>query len=125
MRNIAKLVLASEYDTFPPTRQIGRRLAWHTHCSTVMGDNDSLVRLAASKSLSMIAQILDPSAAEEVLSAILECLEENVLWSDGARDLSAVNPLRWHGFTLTLSHLALQREPFRWKCSQSRLVRFS
>jgi hypothetical protein len=106
MRNIVKLVLASEYDALPTEEVVGGFISL---LLDVMGDNDSLVRLAASKSLSMIAQILDPSAAEEVLSAILECLEENVLWSDGARDLSAVNPLRWHGFTLTLSHLLYRR----------------
>ena len=66
MRNVAKLVLAPGFDLSTP-------LTWSSVASTsllleIMGDNDSLVRLAASKSLSMITQTLDASSAEQVLS---------------------------------------------------------
>jgi hypothetical protein len=106
MRNVAKQVLAPGFDLLPPDLVVGGFVALLLE---IMGDNDSLVRLAASKSLSMITQTLDPSSAAQILSAILEALDENVIWGGRARDFSAVHPLRWHGFTLTLSHLLYRR----------------
>ncbi|KAH7328316.1 tubulin folding cofactor D C terminal-domain-containing protein [Stachybotrys elegans] len=84
-----------------------------------LADNDTPVRLAASKSLSIIALKLDPEMASQVVEAVLESLNRNVLWhktSDGpesisVRDLSSVNNLEWHGLMLTLSHLLYRRSP--------------
>lgn len=81
-----------------------------------VSDNDTPVRLAASKSLSIITLKLSPDMASQVVEAVLESLNRNVLWSKPAggkpvRDLSAVNNLEWHGLMLTLSHLLYRRSP--------------
>lgn len=81
-----------------------------------LSDNDTPVRLAASKSLSIITLKLDPDMASQVVEAVLEAVNRNVLWkrTPGAnplRDLSAVNHLEWHGLMLTLSHLLYRRSP--------------
>ncbi|KAH6607576.1 tubulin cofactor d [Trichoderma cornu-damae] len=85
-----------------------------------LSDNDTPVRLSASKSLSIITLRLDPGMASQVVEAVLESLSRNVLWNRKtssrpgaapARDLSAVNPLEWHGLVMTLSHLLYRRSP--------------
>lgn len=74
-----------------------------------VGDGDTPVRYAASKALSVITLKLDSDMAEEVIEAILGSLDENVYWQGTKRNLSGVNPLRWHGLTLTLSHLLYRK----------------
>ncbi|KAL1628757.1 hypothetical protein SLS54_001445 [Diplodia seriata] len=76
-----------------------------------VGDGDSPVRYAASKALSVITMKLEPELGAEVIEAILGCLNEDVLWEGSARNLSAVNALRWHGLTLALSQLLYRRAP--------------
>ncbi|TID25957.1 beta-tubulin cofactor d [Venturia nashicola] len=74
-----------------------------------LADGDTPVRFAASKALSMITLKLDPSMAAEIVEALLDSLNEDVLLESSRRDVGAVNPLRWHGLTLTLSHLLYRR----------------
>lgn len=83
-----------------------------------LADNDTPVRLAASKALSVITLKLAPDMATQVINALLESLTQNVLWVDNVgqkrgktRDLSAVNSLEWHGLILTLSHLLYRCSP--------------
>ncbi|KAL1891236.1 hypothetical protein Cpir12675_005054 [Ceratocystis pirilliformis] len=84
-----------------------------------LADNETPVRLAASKALSIITLQLSPEMAEQVVEAVLEAMNQKVLWIEDAkdstttktRDLSAVDPLEWHGLTLTLSHLLYRRSP--------------
>ncbi|GAB1316699.1 hypothetical protein MFIFM68171_06909 [Madurella fahalii] len=84
-----------------------------------LSDNDTPVRLAASKGLSIITLKLDADMASQVVEAVLETLNRNVLYARDPRDptapprkdLSAVNPLEWHGLMLTLSHLLYRRSP--------------
>ncbi|UNI21587.1 hypothetical protein JDV02_007562 [Purpureocillium takamizusanense] len=84
-----------------------------------LSDSDTPVRLAASKALSVITLKLDPEMASQVVEAVLESLNKNVLWTKPvggsgvkpSRDLSAVNSLEWHGLMLTLSHLLYRRSP--------------
>ncbi|KAK4225088.1 tubulin-specific chaperone D [Podospora fimiseda] len=84
-----------------------------------LGDNDTPVRFAASKALSIITLRLDEDMASQVVEAVLESLNKNVLMVKDAknpdgpqrRDLSAVDPLEWHGLMLTLSHLLYRRSP--------------
>jgi hypothetical protein len=84
-----------------------------------LSDNDTPVRMSASKSLSVITLKLDPEMASQVVEAVLGSLNQNVLWNkeqikQGARpvrDLSAVSQLEWHGLVLTLSHLLYRRSP--------------
>lgn len=85
-----------------------------------LADNDTPVRLAASKALSVITLRLDPDMASQVVEAVLESLNRNVLHVRDPRDdpaapprkdLSAVDPLEWHGLMLTLSHLLYRRSP--------------
>lgn len=74
-----------------------------------LGDGDSPVRLAASKAISIITLQLDSKMAAEVIDAVLGSLTEDVLWTGSTRNLNAVNPLRWHGLSLTLGHLLYRR----------------
>lgn len=84
-----------------------------------LADNDTPVRLAASKALSVITLKLDPYMASQVVEAVLDSLGNNVLWKKDPRDptgprirdLGTVNPLEWHGLMLTLSHLLYRRSP--------------
>lgn len=84
-----------------------------------VSDNDTPVRLSASKALSIITLKLDPGMASQVIEAVLDSLNRNILWtkptsSQGdkpVRNLSAVNHLEWHGLMLTLSHLLYRRSP--------------
>ncbi|KAG5980479.1 hypothetical protein E4U55_003992, partial [Claviceps digitariae] len=83
-----------------------------------ISDNDTPVRLSASKALSIITLKLDPDMASQVVEAVLESLNKNVLWTKPAhhgdkpmRNLSSVNNLEWHGLILTLSHLLYRRSP--------------
>ncbi|KAK0619919.1 tubulin folding cofactor D C terminal-domain-containing protein [Immersiella caudata] len=84
-----------------------------------LADNDTPVRLAASKALSVITLKLDAEMASQVVEAVLESLGKNVIWKKDSRDsaaprikdLSAVDPLEWHGLMLTLSHLLYRRSP--------------
>lgn len=93
-----------------------------------LGDKDTPVRFAASKALSVIAAKLDPSLAARITEAVIDGLEEDTFWEDvkgGSRvhlqdnigpstlrrNLAAVNPLRWQGLVLTLSHLIYRRSP--------------
>ena len=100
------------------------------HLLTALADNDTPVRHAASKALSMVTAKLDRSMATEILEAVIGCLDENVLWDDigpiddeitdhgmiplvkeQERNLTAVNSLKWQGLILTLSHLLFRRSP--------------
>lgn len=89
------------------------------HLLESLADNDTPVRFAASKALSIITLKLPEYMASEVVEAVLESLNRNVLWVDNTvdpsvpptRDLTSVDPLEWHGLTLTLSHLLYRRSP--------------
>ncbi|KAJ4301438.1 hypothetical protein N0V90_003530 [Kalmusia sp. IMI 367209] len=74
-----------------------------------LADGDTPVRYAASKALSIVTMKLEPEMGEDVVEAILGSLNENVYWQGAERNLSGVDPLRWHGLTLTLSHLLYRR----------------
>jgi hypothetical protein len=84
-----------------------------------LADNDTPVRFAASKALSIITLKLDADMASQVVEAVLESLNRNVLRVKDPRDpaappkkdLSMVDPLEWHGLMLTLSHLLYRRSP--------------
>ncbi|CAK7231987.1 hypothetical protein SBRCBS47491_008116 [Sporothrix bragantina] len=78
-----------------------------------LADNDTPVRFAASKALSIITLRLPPDMAAQVSDAVLEALERNVLHdaATGHVDLTAIDPLEWHGLMLTLAHLLYRRSP--------------
>ena len=95
-----------------------------------LGDKDTPVRMAAAKGLSVITLKLDSAMSTEVVEAVLGCLQENVLLEDPhsqrlvaitdrlssdisgmQRNISSVDPLRWHGLMLTLAHLLFRRSP--------------
>ncbi|KIH88904.1 tubulin-specific chaperone [Sporothrix brasiliensis 5110] len=76
-----------------------------------LADNDTPVRFAASKALSIITLRLRPDMAAQVSDAVLEALERNVVAQNGKLDLTAVDPLEWHGLMLTLAHLVYRRSP--------------
>lgn len=89
------------------------------HLLECLADNDTPVRLAASKALSIVTLSLPEYMASQVVDAVLESLEKNVLVvqnpSDSSlpptRDLTSVDHLEWHGLMLTLSHLLYRRSP--------------
>jgi len=74
-----------------------------------LADGDTPVRYGASKALSIITLKLDDEMAGEVVEAILGSLTENIYWQGSKRNLNSVNPLRWHGLTLTLSQLLYRK----------------
>ncbi|KAH9881877.1 hypothetical protein J1614_001048 [Plenodomus biglobosus] len=74
-----------------------------------LADGDTPVRYGASKALSIITLKLDAEMAGEVVEAILGSLNENIYWQGSKRNLNSVNPLQWHGLTLTLSQLLYRK----------------
>ncbi|RYP16998.1 hypothetical protein DL767_010092 [Monosporascus sp. MG133] len=84
-----------------------------------LADNDTPVRFAASKALSVVTLKLEPDMASQVIEAVLESLNRNVLWvknkgnpsAPPTRDITAVDASEWHGLMLTLSHLLYRRAP--------------
>ena len=76
-----------------------------------LADTDTPVRYAASKALSVITLKLDPEMAAEVVEAVLGSFGENVLWEGTTRNLSSVDPLKWHGLALTLGYVLYRRIP--------------
>lgn len=82
---------------------------------TALEDNDTPVRFAASKALSVIAIELEPDMVEQIIDMIDERLYEDTLWRDAQTgalvpgdyelNLEAVSALRWHGLILALSQL--------------------
>lgn len=89
------------------------------HLLENLADNDTPVRFAASKALSIITLSLPGYMASEIVEAVLESLNRNVLLINNptdpsippTRDLTSVDPLEWHGLMLTLSHLLYRRSP--------------
>lgn len=89
------------------------------HLLESLGDNDTPVRLAASKALSIITLSLPGYMASEIVAAVLQSLDKHVLLVHDPtssslppkRDLTSVDPLEWHGLMLTLSHLLYRRSP--------------
>ncbi|KAF1816832.1 hypothetical protein P152DRAFT_426157 [Eremomyces bilateralis CBS 781.70] len=76
-----------------------------------LSDGDAPVRFASSKAISVITFSLDQDMAVELIEAVIGGFEDNVLWEGHKRSVTAVNSLRWHGLTLTLSHLLYKRAP--------------
>lgn len=117
LRTIAVLALRREYSS-KGNEVITNEIVESTagYLLDALADNDTPVRLAASKALSVITLKLAPDMASQVVSAVLDSLTTNVLWTtlpDGTKtqDLSAVNPQEWHGLILTLSHLLYRKSP--------------
>ena len=106
IRSIVLLCLQSPVAALDSTTVVEEAIGYLLE---ILADADSPVRLAASKAISVITLQLDARMAEEVVGAILGSLAEDVLWSGTTRNLTAVNPLRWHGLTLTLGHLLYKR----------------
>lgn len=106
MRNIALTGLQSEISGLDAGEVLESVIGFLLE---TLADGDTPVRMAASKSLSLITTRLDSDTSDDVLEAILGSMNEDVLWEGNIRNLVAVNPLRWHGLTLTLSHLLFRR----------------
>ncbi|KAJ4421829.1 hypothetical protein N0V82_003528 [Gnomoniopsis sp. IMI 355080] len=89
------------------------------HFLESLADNDTPVRLAASKALSIVTLNLPYYMASQVVEAVLDSLNKNVLVVDKpstssllpTRDLTSVDHLEWHGLMLTLSHLLYRHSP--------------
>ncbi|EXJ78754.1 hypothetical protein A1O1_09156 [Capronia coronata CBS 617.96] len=95
-----------------------------------LSDKETPVRMSAAKALSVVSLKLDADMSAEVIEAVLACLQEHVLLEDRhshqlvpitdkarsevgemRKNISAVDPLRWHGLMLTLAHLLFRRAP--------------
>lgn len=89
------------------------------HMLEALASNDTPVRIAASKALSVITLKLAPEMAEQVVEAVIDSLNHNVFWNEKTiggtttkiADVSAVNASEWHGQILTLSQLLYRRSP--------------
>ena len=85
------------------------------HLIEALEYKDTPVRLAASKSLSVIALQLEPDMVEQIIDMIDERLYEDTMWKEANSradipgsfelDLGAVSASRWHGLILALSQL--------------------
>ncbi|KAF3902968.1 hypothetical protein ABW20_dc0102861 [Dactylellina cionopaga] len=80
----------------------------------LLDDRDSLVRYAASKSLSLIALKLPAADRSQIFEAVIELYDSDVLYPNRAltklepkerhkKDLSQVSVHLWHGLTLTVA----------------------
>ncbi|KAH9887125.1 tubulin folding cofactor D C terminal-domain-containing protein [Xylariomycetidae sp. FL2044] len=115
-RSVATLVLRKREPSMAESEMVETSIGYLLER---LADNDTPVRLAASKALSVITLKLESDMASQVIEAVLDSLNRNVLWvknkTDPAalsvRDLTAVDPLEWHGLMLTLSHLLYRRSP--------------
>ncbi|KAI0868846.1 tubulin folding cofactor D C terminal-domain-containing protein [Hypoxylon argillaceum] len=115
-RSIIAIVLRNSRQSMLDTEMVETTIGYFLER---LADNDTPVRFAASKALSIITLKLDPDMASQVIEAVIESLNRNVLWvkdksypkAATARDLTAVDPLEWHGLMLTLSHLLYRRSP--------------
>ncbi|KAI1197577.1 tubulin folding cofactor D C terminal-domain-containing protein [Nemania serpens] len=115
-RSIIAIVLRKSRQSMSDTEMIETTIGYLLER---LADNDTPVRFAASKALSVVTLKLDPDMASQVIEAVIESLNRNVLWvkdkSDpkavAVRDLTAIDPLEWHGLMLTLSHLLYRRSP--------------
>lgn len=80
---------------------------------SALDDHDTQVRLAASKALAVITARLNPEMAQEIVEAVVASLKEDIREAAAGAtqhiEFSAVNPLRWHGLTMTLSHMLFRR----------------
>lgn len=93
-----------------------------------LGDKDTPVRLAASKAFSIVAERLAEEMRIEVVQAVLDTLEEDILYEQPdsgkpipvrlltngsrqsmSRNMTAVNPIKWQGLLFTLGHLLFKR----------------
>ncbi|KAI0014306.1 tubulin folding cofactor D C terminal-domain-containing protein [Xylariaceae sp. FL0662B] len=116
IRSVITLVLRKSQQTMADTEMVETSIGYLLER---LADNDTPVRLAASKALSIITLKLEPDMASQVIEAVLESLNRNVLWVKNksnpsaplSRDLTAVDPLEWHGLMLALSHLLYRRSP--------------
>ncbi|EFQ27785.1 small nuclear ribonucleoprotein, partial [Colletotrichum graminicola M1.001] len=114
IRSITVLLLRKTPPDPHSTELIEASIGYLLEC---LADNDTPVRLAASKALSIVTLKLDPDMASQVVDAVLDSLNRNVLWTrdpgtkTSTRDLAAVDPLEWQGLMLTLSHLLYRRSP--------------
>ncbi|KAK1973954.1 beta-tubulin cofactor d [Colletotrichum cereale] len=114
IRSVTVLLLRKTPPDPHSTELIETSIGYLLEC---LADNDTPVRLAASKALSIVTLKLDPDMASQVVDAVLDSLNRNVLWTrdpgtdTSTRDLAAVDPLEWHGLMLTLSHLLYRRSP--------------
>ncbi|KAI1105810.1 tubulin folding cofactor D C terminal-domain-containing protein [Jackrogersella minutella] len=115
-RSVVTLVLRKPQQTTVDTEMVETSIGYLLER---LADNDTPVRLAASKALSIITLKLEPDMASQVIEAVLEGLNRNVLWVKNktnlsaapTKDIAAVDPLEWHGLMLTLSHLLYRRSP--------------
>ncbi|KAI1179412.1 tubulin folding cofactor D C terminal-domain-containing protein [Nemania sp. FL0916] len=115
-RSIIAIILRKSRQDMADTEMIETTIGYFLER---LADNDTPVRFAASKALSIITLRLDPDMASQVIEAVIESLNRNVLWvkdetdpkAVAVRDLTAVDPLEWHGLMLTLSHLLYRRSP--------------
>ncbi|KAF6842157.1 beta-tubulin cofactor d [Colletotrichum plurivorum] len=116
IRSVTVLLLRKSPPDPDSTELIETSIGYFLEC---LADNDTPVRLAASKALSIVTLKLDPDMASQVVDAVLDSLNRNVLWvrepgsgsATTTRDLAAVDPLEWHGLMLTLAHLLYRRSP--------------
>ncbi|KAK8079801.1 hypothetical protein PG997_007619 [Apiospora hydei] len=97
IRSVTTLALRKADQTMADTEMVESSIGYLLEH---LADNDTPVRLAASKALSVITLKLEPDMALQVVEAVLESLNRNVLWVK-----SQSNPLG-HGLeTLPLSTL--------------------
>lgn len=79
------------------------------HMLQSLSDRDTPVRYAASKALSRVVLHLDPEMGHEVIEAVLGSFKEDMPRGGQHCNFRTANALRWHGLTLTISHMLFKR----------------
>ncbi|KAF2217171.1 hypothetical protein CERZMDRAFT_32058 [Cercospora zeae-maydis SCOH1-5] len=74
-----------------------------------LADNDTPVRYAAAKAISLLVLELDHEMGHEVIQAVLDSFKEDLPRSSNGMDFATANPLKWHGLTLALAHTLFKR----------------
>ncbi|EPS43692.1 hypothetical protein H072_2293 [Dactylellina haptotyla CBS 200.50] len=114
LRNLAYLYLPPPGKSEPqdgPPEQVEEMI---DQLLRFLDDRDSLVRYAASKSLSLIALRLAAADRSQIFEAVIEMYDTDVLYPNRAltklepkkrykKDLSQVSVHLWHGLTLTVA----------------------
>ncbi|KAJ6262077.1 hypothetical protein Dda_2881 [Drechslerella dactyloides] len=114
LRNISYLYLPPSGQTESqdePPEQVGEMI---DQLLRLLDDRDSLVRYAASKSLSLVALRLAAADRSQIFEAIIDLYDSDVLYPNRAltklepkeqhkKDLSQVSVHLWHGLTLTVA----------------------
>lgn len=75
----------------------------------ILSDQDTSIRFAASKAISVLIVEMDAEAGHQVIDAVLDSFNVDLQGSWTAIDFSLEDPVKWHGLTLTVAQSLFRR----------------